>query len=226
MFKTHEQTYSGDRSFKYKFGLPECVKGVPVMHPKWKVIPISFIPPFRESKFSDWFSFYRICWCIISGIQNSHCWHFFWPFEQKIAQVLENTSHTYVHTQIINQCCSEFLNVKNNYNWSALLHGCWFVSLSVCGCQVKTTYACLCLHVWVFDYLLQLHTFWSVVTLTLTAFTPEKHPITTAEWGQNILLCCTAWTFALSLVSVSNVTLGWLVRQTDKNAKYLFHKQS
>ena len=92
MFKTHEQTYSGDRSFKYKFGLPECVKGVPVMHPKWKVIPISFIPPFRESKFSDWFSFYRIYYCIVSGVQNSHSWHLnrffnFWPFETFFAPV-------------------------------------------------------------------------------------------------------------------------------------------
>ena len=58
MFKTHEQTYSGDNIFKDKFGSPECVKGVPMMHPKWKVISTSFIPPFRESKLSDRFSFY------------------------------------------------------------------------------------------------------------------------------------------------------------------------
>ena len=30
MFKTHEQTYSGGKSLKYKFGCHECVKGVPM----------------------------------------------------------------------------------------------------------------------------------------------------------------------------------------------------
>ena len=71
MFKTHEHTYSGGKSFKYKFGWPECVKG----HPKWKVIPTSLIPPFQESKLSGWFHFYRIYYWIVSGAQNSHLWH-------------------------------------------------------------------------------------------------------------------------------------------------------
>ena len=57
MFRTHEQTYSSGKVFKYNFGSPECVKGVTMMHPKWEVIPTFFIPLFRESTLSDYFHF-------------------------------------------------------------------------------------------------------------------------------------------------------------------------
>ena len=68
MFRTHEQTYSSGKVFKYNFASPECVKGVTMMHPKWEVIPTFFIPLFRESKLSDYFHFTESIstWCQVS----------------------------------------------------------------------------------------------------------------------------------------------------------------
>ena len=129
MFKTYDIALNCGKNFKHKFGSPECVKGVPMMHPKWEAT--SFIPPFRESKLSDWFFFFFFFTESISALYQvsktvirtrkslppphppTPFFFFFffnsWPLETFCAPVLENTSYAFTTSVAVSP------NVQNSF---------------------------------------------------------------------------------------------------------------
>ena len=127
MFKTDDTALNCGKNFKHKFGSPECVKGVPMMHPKWEAT--SFIPPFRESKLSDWFSFLFLLNLLVHcircpkqslGTRKSppptpppppFLFFYFnsWPLETFCAPVLENTSYAFTTSVAVSP------NVQNSF---------------------------------------------------------------------------------------------------------------